>query len=1395
MQKRLIRRLNEYARRNRRAGIWSKTVRAMACVVIFCTTYALILPAITMEKNPCELEEHSHSESCYAKLTEYQINKLSCSYESLQVHEHTDECRDEENNLICGLADFLVHVHDASCFDEEGNFVCALEEIREHEHTEECYISEEEKHEHTEECYTEEPGELICGLDETEGHTHEEECFTRGELICTLSEAGGHAHGEGCSANELVCTLTVEPHNHGEGCYTQLVCELPEDESHSHSESCTGSVLSCDLTEQTHNHGEGCYETKLVCTVPEAEGHSHSDDCYEKLTVCELPEEEGHAHSEDCYEKLELLSCQWAQESAEEETGGDAAEGEGTEAEAAGDAAPKEPLCGKDEIKLHSHDEEACYEKWLDEEGNEQKRLICTQLVVLEHIHGESCFVAETHEAEDINELKCLLAEAHVHGEGCFDEGGDLTCTETENHTHGEMCYGTWELACGKQEHKHDIYCQNDETADLETEAEWKASFTDASLSGVWAEDVLEIAKTQLGYTESSRNYQVAADGETLMGYSRYGAWYGEPYADWNTLFAMFCLHHAGAAELPADADALKWRDALAQAGLYTEASEAAPAAGQLAFFGGEALRVGIVSAVDESGALSLICGDAEGSVRELTVTPEEIAGLVDLLPAQEELDLIHEHTEACYEQQLVCNITPHQHEENCYDPDGGLVCTEDTGAVHEHTEACYENVLICTAPETRAAEIYLCGLEEHSHGEECVDEAGSLICELEVHEHFILCKNPNAQLYCRLQEHSHEEACYDAEGTLICLETEHKHGDDCYDKLAALRVMLATFPTPEEAEAKLAEYEEAQDWDAYVAYRNKISDLAWPLYYYCQDLTEEELQQVDNYHRLTDLEWLWSAVPYAQPAKAPYYPMDNGDWVTSLPDGHEFKDYVHVNEPVPDKFTVDGLILGAKMTDGFYTSFTPVITSSLEGLTDEECIALTGYDWHTLDTAGLDNSYGANLLMPADNAAHSAVKADGKNFIVYYNVGTYNNTQVDLLIQIENYKSFVDADGVVNDGILGFYSNGYIGITVCGVEWVKLRYNFIAHGNIAAAIEAAEAGNSLSGLRMDVRGSTSFYDVDYSQAVHMYGSDDWTNIVKGIYVTNVPSDDPENDPEEPDLDYVNTLGNSAKRDYFSNWRVNDCVLKIGKVDHEYASWTGPVIYSSHPYDAANESWTADSKHAFTETFAHTWFYMNFSFGKGRNAEGGIRHYGEPVSRGSVTVTKEVTGVNVDPEKEFEFRITFYKQNSSGAYVADSSLNGTYGGVYLSGGVGSFKLKDGQSITVSNIPIRQNGRYRVEEIQPDGYIVETSMTSQLKGGEAVTNGPFTVNYYEDELKADALMAQQHTVLFENYGGAVLPDTGAAGTTQYTAGGLLLMAAASLLYIHKAKRRREDKASF
>ncbi len=45
---------------------WQKVARLLAVVVVFCTTYMLILPAITMEKETyCGIEDHIHTDECY----------------------------------------------------------------------------------------------------------------------------------------------------------------------------------------------------------------------------------------------------------------------------------------------------------------------------------------------------------------------------------------------------------------------------------------------------------------------------------------------------------------------------------------------------------------------------------------------------------------------------------------------------------------------------------------------------------------------------------------------------------------------------------------------------------------------------------------------------------------------------------------------------------------------------------------------------------------------------------------------------------------------------------------------------------------------------------------------------------------------------------------------------------------------------------------------------------------------------------------------------------------------------------------------------------------------------------------------------------------------------------
>ena len=176
MQKMIRSEADVFLAKKRRRRLWTKVVSVLGCVVVFCTTYALILPAITAEKTTCGLEEHTHTEECYAPLPEEPQTVLSCTPEMLGVHSHNPDCYDADGQLICGLADYVAHTHDENCYDAEGVLVCTLPENPGHVHTEACYAPVEEGHVHTDACYEMQQGELTCGLEENEEHQHSADC-------------------------------------------------------------------------------------------------------------------------------------------------------------------------------------------------------------------------------------------------------------------------------------------------------------------------------------------------------------------------------------------------------------------------------------------------------------------------------------------------------------------------------------------------------------------------------------------------------------------------------------------------------------------------------------------------------------------------------------------------------------------------------------------------------------------------------------------------------------------------------------------------------------------------------------------------------------------------------------------------------------------------------------------------------------------------------------------------------------------------------------------------------------------------------------------------------------------------------------------------------------------
>ena len=89
----------KYTRSYRIKRRWHQVVTCLAAVVVFCITYALILPAITMESQ-CVLPEHTHTDECYTQVT--QVEKLApvCSADTLGIHRHTGGCYDGSGNPV-----------------------------------------------------------------------------------------------------------------------------------------------------------------------------------------------------------------------------------------------------------------------------------------------------------------------------------------------------------------------------------------------------------------------------------------------------------------------------------------------------------------------------------------------------------------------------------------------------------------------------------------------------------------------------------------------------------------------------------------------------------------------------------------------------------------------------------------------------------------------------------------------------------------------------------------------------------------------------------------------------------------------------------------------------------------------------------------------------------------------------------------------------------------------------------------------------------------------------------------------------------------------------------------------------------------------------------------------
>ena len=401
---------------------------------------------------------------------------------------------------------------------------------------------------------------------------------------------------------------------------------------------------------------------------------------------------EEHQHTAACYEKV--LTCGY--EEGEPETPVTSSDSSADPVSAYSAEEPEEPVQTEPETIWVPHEHtDACYEEHrvltcyqeehehTDDCFDEYGALICGEF---EHIHDDSCYTTEY-------ELVCGLDEGELVEEpnpayqempasrpvvDLPPEPAETTPDEPVLHHHTDACY-TEELVCTIPEHHHTVECLADTQADVETAEEWQAA-ANVALNGNWAEDLLTVAKSQLDYQQSDKNFKLdVEDQQVLRGYSRYGAWYGNPYSAWDVMFLSYCLHFAGVPQtvVPQRAGVMALHSDLRGSQWLTDADGSTARPGDIVIYNtltteqvavdessyGIALldldedpdtaaqltasepqvdtrtvtteTVGVVSAVDpDAGTLTVISGNVDGKVAEVPAAMSDVTSVISVTGA-----------------------------------------------------------------------------------------------------------------------------------------------------------------------------------------------------------------------------------------------------------------------------------------------------------------------------------------------------------------------------------------------------------------------------------------------------------------------------------------------------------------------------------------------------------------------------------------------------------------------------------------------------------------------------------------------------------------------------------------------------------------------------------------
>lgn len=406
-----------------------------------------------------------------------------------------------------------------------------------------------------------------------------------------------HQDGIALTADDTRYYCGKEEHKHTDDCYiegTEPICgyeegEIVEETMDSADDAGDGDSSAADWDEAgSEPESEPATQEE---PEPEVVLHHHTSDCYEEEEVLTCGIESDHVHQDYCYDQEtgELL-C--------------------TEHEHTDDCYTLEEVlvCGQEEGEPEETDDSAAL---YDRNENSAE---------------ESDFAGESE----------TVADPEPEKEATKPETDDEIDTGYTVHHHTAECYGKV-LICGKEEHEHTAACLVNPNAEIDAEYDAK---TPARTDADWAQDMVLVAQSQLGYTESKAD--VDEDGN---GYTMYADQYYKDkpmvYADWDCTFVAYCLYHAGVPQdvIPqyASISALRGELARMNSEYYTDDPQgfASILPGDIVMYKNAEGRetIGVVSdvAVDEetdlTTALTVISGDvATGYESDGETTIDQVA-------------------------------------------------------------------------------------------------------------------------------------------------------------------------------------------------------------------------------------------------------------------------------------------------------------------------------------------------------------------------------------------------------------------------------------------------------------------------------------------------------------------------------------------------------------------------------------------------------------------------------------------------------------------------------------------------------------------------------------------------------------------------------------------------